>query len=127
MMRSALLTALALTIAYAEQPAPTPAAKQPKPASSKGYSGHGEGSISPEILAKYAPPSFPAAALDKIQAYLVTVTAAVPGSILAKRAVPMLEVCVAVRSGMALPSKYTAWPLIGAIVPSAPESPSPLA
>ena len=70
MMRSALLTALALTIACAEQPAPTPAAKQAKPASSKGYSGHGEGSISPEILAKYAPPSFPAAALDKIQAYL---------------------------------------------------------
>ena len=61
--RPAMLAAL-LTTAVAS--AQTPAA----PSASKPYSGHGAGSVSPALIAKYAPPTLPAELSRSIQSML---------------------------------------------------------
>ena len=71
MKRTSLIFALIAVSACASPKAPEPVAtNEPAPKAQKGYSGHGEGSISPDVLARYAPPKVPAAELAKIQAYL---------------------------------------------------------
>ena len=47
--------------------APAPAAALP---AAKSYSGHGEGSVSAEVLAKFAPPAIPSSVSGRIQALL---------------------------------------------------------
>jgi dipeptidyl aminopeptidase/acylaminoacyl peptidase len=63
-----LAVALLPSAGLAQQPAPTAPASPTE--ASKAYSGHGAGSASPEVLAKYAPPAIPPALSRRIQAML---------------------------------------------------------
>jgi dipeptidyl aminopeptidase/acylaminoacyl peptidase len=56
--------ALLLAAPSALAQAPVPAA----PSATKAYAGHGAGSVSPEVLAKFAPPTIPAGLSGRIQA-----------------------------------------------------------
>jgi dipeptidyl aminopeptidase/acylaminoacyl peptidase len=64
-----LAVALVAPAALAQTPT-APAAPSTPAAASKPYAGHGAGSASPEVLAKYAPPSIPPALSRRIQAML---------------------------------------------------------
>jgi len=50
--------------------APGARAQGPSPAAPAGYTGHGAGSVSAEVLAKFAPPAIPAELSERIQAML---------------------------------------------------------
>ena len=58
---------LAASAALAQTPSPATAAS---PAAAAAYSGHGAGSVSAEVLAKFAPPTIPPAVSGPIQALL---------------------------------------------------------
>lgn len=62
---SRLVLCLTATVGLAQTPAPAVT-----PPASPSYSGHGSGSVSAEVLAKFAPPSIPQALSGRIQAML---------------------------------------------------------
>ncbi len=64
------VTLIAVSACTAPQAPDQEAASKTAADVQKGYTGHGEGSIAPDVLARYAPPKVPAAELAKIQAYL---------------------------------------------------------
>jgi dipeptidyl aminopeptidase/acylaminoacyl peptidase len=66
----ARLAPVAFLLAAPVLRAQTPAAPAAAPAAAKAYSGHGEGSVSPEVLAKFAPPAIPSSVSSRIQALL---------------------------------------------------------